>query len=78
MLSQNEKGQKRRENELFDGLNKIDSTNLLLSLKETTFKDQSQPSSKLIINHYNKLIKEIDPDAYTEQTEKWGMEVCLF
>ncbi|MBB5643986.1 hypothetical protein [Pedobacter cryoconitis] len=72
MLSQNEKGQKRRENELLDGLNKIDATNFLLSLKEIIFKDQSQPSNKLIINHFNKLIGEIDPDAYTEQMEKLG------
>ncbi len=72
MLSQSEKGQKRRENELLDGLNKIDATNFMLSLKEITFKDQSQPSNKLIINHYNKLIRGLDPDAYTEQMEKMG------
>ncbi|RZK42630.1 MAG: hypothetical protein EOO90_06215 [Pedobacter sp.] len=67
MLSQTEKGQKNRENVLLDGLNQIDASNFLLNLRKITFKDQSQPSNKLIIRFFNDAICKIDPDQYEQE-----------
>ncbi|WP_316751512.1 hypothetical protein [Pedobacter gandavensis] len=72
MLSQTEKSQKRRENVLLDGMNKIDASNFLLNLKKITFKDQSQPSNKMIIKFFNEAIGKIDPDEYEKELLRVG------
>ena len=63
-----------RTNVLLDAMNKIDSSNFLLKLDKIEFKSGSQPSGKLVVQYYNKLIAGINPEVYEEELLIVGYE----
>lgn len=77
MLSQTEQSLERRKNALLDAINKVDASNFLLKLEEITFKDNSQPSGKIIIRYFNQVVSSYDPDHYTELLMKHGFQGML-
>lgn len=74
MLSQNEQSLERRKNAVLDAIDKIDASNFLLKLEDISFKDNSQPSGKEIIRHFNKEISAYAPDDYTERLLLHGFD----
>ncbi|WP_343745330.1 hypothetical protein [Chitinophaga sp.] len=74
MRSQTEQSLERRKNVLLDAINKVNASNFLLKLEEVTFKDNSQPSGKLIIRYFNQVMSSYDPDNYAELLMEQGFQ----
>lgn len=74
MLSQDEQSLERKKNTLLDSLDKIDASNFLLKLDEIVFKDNSQPSGKMITRYFNEIISSHDPDMYTDLLTQRGFQ----
>ncbi len=74
MLSQDERSLERKKNTLLDSLDKIDASNFLLKLDEIVFKDNSQPSGKMIVRYFNQAISSYDPDIYTDLLSQRGFQ----
>lgn len=74
LKSDQEKALERRTNVLMEAINQINANNFLLKLEEIKFKSASQPSGKLIVQHFDKLISKIDPDDYEKQLAVKGYE----
>lgn len=72
LKSDYEKGLQRMTDTLMDGINNIDAPNYLLKLEEIQFKSASQPSGKVIVQHFDKLISVIDPIDYEKSLEAKG------
>lgn len=56
----------RKQNTVYEALDKIDATKFMLQLDEIVFKSISQPNGKLIISHFNKIISSINIEEYEE------------
>lgn len=74
MLSQDEQSLERKKNTLLDSLDKIDASNFLLKLDEIVFKNNSQPSGKMIVRYFNEIVSSHDPDVYTDLLTQHGFQ----
>jgi hypothetical protein len=61
------------ENALLDAINKIQSPNFFINIRELHISRGKQPSAKKIIAGLRKYLEGLDPDALTEQLKTRGL-----
>lgn len=72
--SENDEALEKRNNQVYDSLNKIKSPNFFLKIDELILKSSKQPSTKKAIEKIETEIANFDPDVLTEQLSKFGLE----
>ena len=70
--SQQEEAIENKINEFYDAINKVQSPNFFLIIKELIIKTQKQPSTRKIIKILEQEIAKCDPDLMAEKGEKMG------
>lgn len=73
--SNTEKSYEQRLNNLYDSLNKINSPNFFLDIKEILLKTQKQPSAKVLIKFIETELAKYDPDVVEIQIENENKKI---